>query len=644
MNKSQITKWTAVTIALSLVAAPIVPGRAEARDSAQAAASSDPAFATQAPSYKARTDIPAAYKWRLEDIYPNQAAWEADAKKATKLAGDFTKHQGKLGTTVAELKQTLDDFCAMSRVQEKLYLYAKLSFDVNTGNPNQQALADRAEKIGSLMHEKTAWLVPELIAVPDAQMHNMLVAPELSGYKLFIQDILRSKPHTLSKEAEGLLAQTSPLLGQAEDTWQMLSKDVKLPTIQGEGGSKVQLTRASYPTFMESKDRNVRRAAFQAYYQTIGKYQDTFASTLAGEVKANNFGSKARKFNSAMEASLTSNDVPVKVYNELIETVDKNIPLLQRYMRLKQKLLGLPELHMYDLHTPVVQVQRSYIPYSQAKQMVLDGLKPLGDDYVATLKKGFDSGWVDVYSTEDKKTGAYQWGSYDTHPYLLLNYQGTADDVSTIAHEMGHAMQSYYTNKKQPYITSGYPIFTAEVASTLNETLLFKRMYAHAQTKEEKIYLLTQYLDNFRGTLFRQTQFAEFEKAIHEKEQAGESLNAEHLKKIYYDINKKYFGDSVVSDPEIALEWARVPHFFNGFYVYQYATSFAASTALAKQVLEEGKPAVDRIRDNFLSAGSSKPPLEVLKAAGVDMSTPKPIEEACKLFAEELDDLEQLTK
>ncbi|WP_245552936.1 oligoendopeptidase F [Brevibacillus massiliensis] len=441
---------------------------------------------------------------------------------------------------------------------------------------------------------------------------------------------------------EQMLARLSPVSETSENVYAMLSKDVKLPKITDENGKEVQLTPANFIRFMESKNRTVRKAAFQAYYHTLDHFRDTFAQTLVGEVKAHHFYADARHYPTALVASLTANNIPVKVYDQLIQTVNQNLPLLHRYLELKKRALGVKELHMYDIYTPAVENENRYIPYDQAKEMVLAGLKPWGGEYVKILAEGFQNGWIDVYSTPDKHSGAYQWGGYDTHPYVLLNYQGTRNDVSTIAHELGHAMQSYYTNKKQPYISSGYPIFTAEVASTLNETLLFKSMYANAKTKQEKMYLLSQYLENFRTTLFRQTQFAEFEKLIHEKEAAGEPLTAESLKSLYLELNKKYYGKGTVSDEEIAMEWARIPHFYKGFYVYQYATSFAASTALAKQILTEGDPAVQRIRHSLLEAGNSAAPLDVLKAAGVDMSTSKPLEQAIQVFAETLDEWERL--
>lgn len=632
MKKNLMYTMTAATVALSVLSTPFIPYSTQVV-----------AAAEQAPVYKTRAEIPDQYKWKLDHIYANKTAWDADVKKVEEMANAFGKHLGKLASSAAALKQALDDYVAMVRLNDKVYVYANMSLDVNSSNSSLQELADRADKVNTFVSEKTAWLSPEIVAIPDEKMKSYLASKELAEYKLFLEDMIRTKPYSLPKEQEELLAKSSTLANSPENIYSMLSKDVKFPKIKDEKGKEVQLTRANFISYMESKDRRVRKEAFEAYYKTMESFQDTFAQTFAAKMKADNFYAKARNYKSALEASLIPNNIPTKVYDELIDTVNKNLPLMHRYMALKKKMLGVNELHMYDIYVPIVKADSKYYSIEEGQKMVLDGLKILGDDYVKVMEEGFKGGWVDVYSTDDKRTGAYQWGSYDTHPYVLLNHQGTLDDVFTIAHEMGHAMQSYYTNKNQPYISSNYPTFTAEVASTMNETLLFKNMYAKAKTKEEKLFLLNQYLENFRSTLFRQTQFAEFERVVHEKEQAGESLNAESLKKIYLEINKKYYGDTMISDQEIAMEWARIPHFMNyRYYVYQYSTSFAASQALAKKVLDEGQPAVERIKKNFLEAGNSQPPIEVLKAAGVDMSTAQPIEDAMKIFEETLIEMEKL--
>ncbi|ATF16442.1 oligoendopeptidase F [Brevibacillus sp. HB1.2] len=632
MKKQVFASVTALAIALSTVSVPFIPYSTQAV-----------ALAAEKPSYQTRAEIPDAYKWKLDHIYPTVKEWEKDVAKVESLANAFTKHQGKLGTSSAAMQAAFDDYVELMRLNDKAYVYANMSLDVNSANPDLQKLGDRGEKMSTLVTEKTSWVQPEIVAIPDDKIKSLLSEKELEPYKLFIEDMLRTKPYSLSADMEQLLAKSSPLGGAPTNIYSMLSKDVRFPKIKDETGKEVQLTRANFISYLESKDQNVRREAFKAYYGALINFQDSFASTLAAKVKGDNFYAAVRNYDSALEASLTPNNVPTKVYDELIDTVNDNLPLLHRYISLKKKMLGVKELHMYDIYVPIVPSDDKYISFDEGKKIVVNGLQVMGDDYVKAMSDGLDGGWVDVYSTDDKRTGAYQWGAYDTHPFVLLNHQGTLDDVYTIAHEMGHAMQSYYTNKNQPYISSNYPIFTAEVASTMNETLLFKSMYAKAKTKEEKMYLLNHYLENFRSTLFRQTQFAEFERAIHEKEQAGESLNAEAIKKIYLDINKKYYGKDMVSDEEIGMEWARVSHFYNyKYYVYQYSTSFAAAQALAKQIMDEGQPAVDRVRKNFLEAGNSAPPIEVLKAAGVDMSTSQPIEQAMEIFEETLNELEKL--
>ncbi|WCK52712.1 oligoendopeptidase F [Aneurinibacillus sp. Ricciae_BoGa-3] len=635
MNRKTIKMLAAAFCATSLTIQPMGLGHAAA-----AAASS---HAEQRPAYKSRQEIPAQYKWRLDQIYKDKASWEQDRMKAEKLARAFAANQGKLAASPNDMKKGIDELAALSRLRDKLALYAHAGLDVNISNAQLQDLYDKASRLSTLIGEKTAWFSPEIVAIPDDKMAKLLESKELAPYKRFLEDVRRTKPYTLSKEMEQLLAASAPLADLPDNAYGMLSKDIPLPKIKDEKGKDVQLSRANYVTYIENRNQAMRKTAFTAYYNTLGNFQDTFAQLLSGKVKADNYYARVHHFKTALEASLYPNEIPVPVYDNLIRTVDDNLALLHRYMVDKKKLLGLKDMHMYDLYVPVGANKQRYIPYEEAKARVLAGLKVMGNDYVKVLKEAFDNGWIDVYSTNDKRTGAYQTGAYDTHPYLLLNYQGTDGDVSTIAHELGHAMQSYYSNKKQPYLTAGYPIFTAEVASTLNEHLLFKSEYAKAKTKEEKLYFLNRYLENFRNTLFRQTQFAEFEKMIHEKELAGESLNAETLKKMYLALNKKYYGPSVISDPQIAMEWSRIPHLYYDYYVYQYATSFAASAALADQIDKQGANAVERIKSKFLEAGSSAPPLTILKAAGVDMSTPQPIENAMKQFKSALAEFEKLS-
>lgn len=636
MKRKVVTAITVAAVSVSTLSVPILPLRSSITYAAEATQNG------RSPEYKTRAEIPAQYKWKLENIYANRAAWEGDLAKLTQLANKFSKHQGKLEQSEDALLKALHDLSELMRLRDKVYVYASMGFDVNSANSSLKEVLDKAEGASALTGEKTAWFTPELLAIPQEKIKRYLAKQAFAPYRVFIEDVQRTKPHTLHKDMEELLAQFSPLGQNPESVYSALSKDVTFPKIKDESGKEVQLTRANFVSYMESKDRNVRKAAFDAYYKALEGFQDTFAQTLAGQVKSNNTYAKARKYKSALEASLTPNNVPPQVYEQLVASVNKGLPQLHRYMELKKKMLGVNELHMYDIYTPIVKTDQSYISYEDAKKRVIEGLKPMGAEYGSVLSSAFKNGWIDVYATDDKRSGAYQSGAYDTHPYVLLNYQGTNDDVFTLAHELGHAMHTYYTNKSQPYMTSNYPIFTAEVASTLNEALLFDSLYAKAKTKQEKMYLLNQRLENFRTTLFRQTQFAEFEKLIHEKEQAGESLNAEALKKMYFDINKKYYGKALADDEGIAMEWARIPHFYYNFYVYQYATSFAASASLAEQVQAHGQQAVKRIQEKFLSAGNSAAPIDVLKAAGVDVSTSKPIDDAIKVFEETLNELEKL--
>ncbi|PLT29492.1 oligoendopeptidase F [Peribacillus deserti] len=594
--------------------------------------------------YSSRKDIPRDYKWNLNDIYPTKKAWESDIKKAECLAVRFKKKfQGSLDKSPVHMKKALEAYTELSRIEEKAYVYINLELSTDESDHHIQALANRADIMSAKVSEHTAWFSPEVGKIQESTMKKYLNHPDLKIYKNFLADIAHSKSHILSKEKEELLAKVSPLSGTAQNVYSMLSKDIKFPSIMDERGKEVQLNRVNFSTYMESPDRTVRKAAYEAYYATLAKFQDSFASVMSAQVKSHNISADVRNYKSAIEAALNPDHIPVKVYEELLTSVHKGLPQLHRYMEIKKKMLKVNELHMYDISTPINERNSSYIPYEEARKMVIEGLKPLGLEYGSILKKAFNDNWVDVYSTEAKRTGAFQWGAYDSHPFVLLNYQGTKNDVSTLAHELGHAVHAYYSKQAQTYINSGNPTFTAEVASTLNENLLWESEYKKAKTKEEKIFLLNQRLEDFRTTLFRQAQFAEFEKNIHELDAEGKSINAETLKKIYGDINNKYYGSAIARDEQIPMEWARIPHLYDyDFYVYQYATSFAASQALAQQIQDEGKPAVKRLKEKFLKAGGSSDPISILKNTGIDMSTSKPIDEAMQVFKETLDELEKL--
>jgi oligoendopeptidase F len=417
--------------------------------------------------------------------------------------------------------------------------------------------------------------------------------------------------------------------------------DLQFPSILDEEGNEVQVTHGRYISLMESRDRRVRHDAFKAVYQTYQSFRNTFASTLSGIVKRNNFYAQVRGYRSARHAALSDNHIPEAVYDQLVQTVNEHLPLLHRYVAIRKKALGLDELHIYDLFPPLVKDVDTKVTYDKAREILLKAMKPLGDEYISVLREAFQNRWVDVYENKGKRSGAYSSGSYLTSPYILLNWQDKLNDLFTLAHEFGHSVHSYFTRKNQPYIYGDYSIFVAEVASTCNENLLQDYLLKNTADKNMRLYLINHYLDSFRATVYRQTMFAEFEQIIHEMAQNGEPLTAETFTSVYYDLNKKYFGDGMTVDPEIGFEWARIPHFYYNFYVYQYATGFSAATALSKQILQEGAPAVKRYLD-FLKAGSSDTPIEVLKKAGVDMTSPEPIRQAFSVFKEKLDELEQL--
>jgi len=589
-----------------------------------------------------REEIDDKYKWRLEDIYSTDEDWDKDCEKVAGLVNSISRFRGRLGESAATLLECLSEFVELSSLVEKNFVYARMRRDENNANQKYQAFTDKAVKLLTEAQAAISFINPELISMDEKKLYGFLEENrELGIYKQFIDDSLRRREHVLSQREEEILALSGEMAEAASDIFTMFNNaDIKFPYIKDAEGNEVELTKGRYIKFLESTDRRVREDAFHALYSTYGKMKNTLAASLSSNVKRNRFYATVRKYPSALEASLDDENISPDVYNNLIDTVNKNLHLLHRYVDMRKKALKLDELHMYDLYVPIVKEPEGEISYDAACQMVLQGLKPMGEEYTGYLEKAFKSGWIDVYENEGKTSGAYSWGTYLTHPYVLLNYQGTINDVFTIAHEMGHALHSFYTNMTQPYIYSEYKIFVAEVASTVNESLLLNYLINNSEDEAYKAYLINHYLETFRGTVFRQTMFAEFEKIIHEKDAKGESLTTQDLCDIYYELNKKYFGENIVIDEDIAMEWARIPHFYNSFYVYKYATGFSAAQSLSQQILTEGKPAVGRYI-NFLKSGSSDYPLELLKKAGVDLTTPKPVEEAMKVFDDMLDRMEK---
>lgn len=628
-----------------------------------------------------RSEIPEQYRWRLEDIYPDQQAWDHDYAAVREWLGEIRTYSGRLGESGQTLLACLSLRDRIDEKLERLYVYARMRRDEDSTNQVAQALVDRAEHLGVEAGEATAFIAPEILALPEETIRRYLAETEgLELYRHHLDELLRRKAHTLSPAEERLLA-LSGELGEAPDNiFTMLNDaDLRFPVIRDEQGREVELTKARYLRFLEGRDRRVRQDAFRALYETYGKHKNTLAAILAAQVKRNIFYARARKYPSARAAALDGENIPLEVYDNLIATVREHLPLLHRYVRLRRRALGLDELHMYDLYTPIVPRVDMEVPYEEAKQRARAALAPLGKRYAEPLERALGGGWIDVFENQGKYAGGYSWGAYGTHPFILLNYQSRLDDLFTLVHELGHAMHSFFSQEAQPYVYAHYGIFVAEVASTVNEVLLFDYLRKILDDDRLRLYVINHFLEAFRGTVYRQTMFAEFEKAIHEEVENGGSLTPEWLSKTYYQLNRDYYGPDIVVDDEIALEWARIPHFYMNFYVYKYATGFSAAVALANGILQEAagagaRPAggtageagtaagagtsagpdrgsrpetrlgeepgaVERYL-RFLAGGSSRYPLELLDEAGVDMRSPEPIRQALALFGQLLDELE----
>ncbi len=591
----------------------------------------------------ARSEIAEADKWALEDLFLTDADWEAAVKQLEEQLAQLKGYAGKVSASADALYAYLTLADETENLFEKVLVYSNEKMHEDMGNSTYQGYAAQAQAAAARLSAAEAFFEPELLAMEESRLQGFFKEdPKLEKYRLLIDRIWRRKEHTLSAAGEEILAKTYEMATAPDDIFSMFNDaDAKFGTIRDENGKEVELTHGRFGGFMESSDRRVRKEAFEALYQTYDQFKNTLAATYSANVKKAKFYADVRKYPSALAAALAPGNIPTEVYDNLIETVHRFLPAMYRYVALRKRALGVEELHMYDVYVPLVADQTKKIPFAEAKEIVKRGLAPMGEEYVSHLEEGFDHRWIDVYENRGKRSGAYSWGAYGTHPYVLLNYQGKLDDVFTLAHEMGHALHSWYSNANQPYVYSGYLIFVAEVASTCNESLLMQYLLKESKDKKEKAYLLNHFIDQFKGTLFRQTMFAEFEKITHEMYAKGESLTAERLCAVYMDLNRKYFGEEMVSDPQIALEWARIPHFYTEFYVYQYATGFSCAIALSKRILEMGEAGVaDYMK--FLKGGCSKDPIELLKMAGVDISTPKPVEDALQLFEELVNELEEL--
>ena len=588
-----------------------------------------------------RSTIENKFKWTIDEMYPNEESIEKDIQKVKELIEEVKRYKGILADSEENIFKALNISEEASRILQNLYVYTHMKSHEDTRINKNQSNATKIDMLSTELSMATSYMVPEIIAMDSEKLENYLKTEKLSHYKKYVDDILRLKPHTLNEREEELLASVADLSGVPENVYDMLSfADLQFPEIEDENGEKVRVTHSNFSLFLKSKDARVRKDAFEAMYGIYGQYKNTFASTLYGGIKSEIFYAKTRKYESALQGSLFQDNVSVNVYNNLIDAVHENLDTLNDYIDLKKKFLGLDKINMYDLYVPLTENFDMEISYEKAQKIILEALKPLGEEYLENVKKAFAEGWIDVYGNEGKQGGAYSWGSYDSKSYILMSYKDDLNSLFTLIHEMGHSMHSFYSKNNQPYLYSGYKIFVAEVASTLNELLLINYLLKNAESKEERVYLLNYYLEQFRTTVYRQTMFAEFEKICHGKVEEGEPLTAEDFNNIYYDLNKKYYGESCEVNEEIALEWARIPHFYSNFYVYKYATGFSAASALSKQILEEGESAVSRYKE-FLKSGGSEFPLDQLRKAGIDMEKKESVDEALHVFKDLVKQLEK---
>ena len=575
--------------------------------------------------------------WNMQDLYATEELFQEDAEKLSCMMEEFSSMKGSLGKGEPELLKTLQLYEQMNEVFESLYVYAFQKYHEDTTNPKYQQMSGEMQIIASNLSQAVSWMEPELLSLPE----NAFEREKLAKYKRFILQIVRQKAHVLDDEKEALLARAGELGQSPSNIFSMFNNaDIRFPEVEDTEGTKRVLTVGNYISFMQSKDRVLRRNAFEALYSVYGQFINTLAATFYANLKQADFFAKEHRYQNAMECSLDTGNIPVAVYKNLVQAVNDRLTLMHRYVRLRKKLLGFEELHMYDVYAPMVEVPDQTYSFEEAKQIVKAALAPLGEDYQKVLQQGFDNRWIDVYENRGKRTGAYSWTAYGTHPYVLLNYHGTLDDVFTLAHEMGHALHSWYSNENQPYLYAGYLIFVAEVASTCNEALLIHDLLERSKDKKERMYLINHFLEQFKGTMYRQTMFAEFEMITHGVVEQGGMLTAEQINGIYLNLNKKYFGEDMVSDGQIAYEWARIPHFYTPFYVYQYATGFAAAIAISSKILA-GEPGIVEKYKKFLSGGCSMDPIDLLKICGVDMSSPEPIQEALDVFERYLEEMER---
>lgn len=582
--------------------------------------------------------------WKMEDMFPSDEAWEASFLKLKEEAEDFRSRKGTFAAGPREFYQALQKQDEIQLMIERVVVYASQRYHQDMGNRRYQEMAGRAQTAAAQAADALSFVSPEILEMGEEKIETfMKQLPELEHYRRMLEEELRVREHVLSPELETVMAKTQEMADGPQQIFMAFNNaDAKFGTVADADGKEVPLTAGSYGVLMESKDRSVRKEAFRKLYRVYEDHKNMLSATFSANLKQAQFYAGMRHYGSALEAALDGGNIPVSVYDNLIAAVHEKLPAMYQYMELRKKLLHLEDLHLYDVYVPLVERPEKEIPFEEAKKIVKEGLSVLGEDYVRLLEEGFDNGWIDVYENQGKRSGAYSWGAYGTHPYVLLNYNGNLNAVFTLAHEMGHAIHSYYSDAAQPFTYAGYRIFVAEVASTCNGALLIHYLLEHAKDDGEKAYLINYFLDQFKSTLYRQTMFAEFEKLAHEEMAAKGSLSAEGLCEMYYELNRKYFGPGVEVDPEIAMEWARIPHFYTPFYVYQYATGFSAAIAISRKILN-GEPGILEKYKRFLSGGSSMDPIDLLKICGVDMTAQEPVRDALEVFEAYLTELERIS-
>jgi len=591
-----------------------------------------------------RNEINEKDTWDLSTIFETDQKWEEELALLTEDTKEAARLEGHLLDSAESLLNITERYLDLSRRLEKLYVYAHMKNDQDTRVAKYQEYYAKAMTLYSQLDQVFSFYEPEFMAITEEQYQNFLAEePKLQPYKHFFDKLLQNKEHVLSQREEELLAGAGEIFGAASETFAILDNaDIVFPFVKDEDGNEVQLSHGVYMRLVESKNREVRRGAYEALYSTYEQYQHTYAKTLQTNVKVQNYRAKVRNYKSAREAALAANFVPESVYDNLVSAVRKHLPLLHRYLSLRSKILGIPDLKMYDVYTPLSSVEYSFT-YEEALKKAEEALAVLGEDYLSRVKRAFSERWIDVYENQGKRSGAYSGGSYDTNAFMLLNWQDNLDNLFTLVHETGHSMHSSYTRETQPYVYGDYSIFLAEIASTTNENILTEKLLQEVQDDATRFAILNNFLDGFRGTVFRQTQFAEFEHAIHQADQNGEVLTSEFLNNLYADLNQEYYGLSKEDNPQIQYEWARIPHFYYNYYVYQYSTGFAAASALAEKIVHGSQDDRDRYID-YLKAGKSDYPLNIMRKAGVDMEKEDYLNDAFAVFERRLDEFEALVE